>query len=317
MLAEVHQFLKQGNFVRFVKWLLILLLLAGVSATTFGYLYLYVLPTGPDRTEAKPFPVGKDSFVIDAYTHTDRKTIRVWTYKPQQWTPEYPVLFVMHGMGRNAESYLDAWSEIAEQKSMMIVAPEFDSKFYRVVTNDYQEGNLKSYFGRPNPESEWAFTVVENIFDHVNTINGLSLSGYDIFGHSAGGQFVQRMIALKPDARIRKAIAANAGSYTFLDDTVPYPYGLGSVNYNLGKSFAKQLVVLLGELDNNAEQGQLDQTDSAMKQGAHRLERGTNFFQSSQAAADKQGSDFNWSLQVVPGVGHNYKRMSEAAAELL
>lgn len=303
--------------MRFIKWLLVLLVLASVSVTALGYLYLYVLPTGPERTEARPFPDGKDSFVIDAYTHTARKTIRVWTYKPQQWTPEDPVLFVMHGMGRNAESYLDAWTEIAEQKSLMLVAPEFDSRFSRFVTNDYQEGNLKSYFGRPNPESEWAFTVVENIFDHVNAVNGLSLGGYDLFGHSAGGQFVQRMIALKPESRIRKAIAANAGSYTFLDDTVPYPYGLGSVNHNLGNSFDKQLVVLLGELDNNAEQGRLDQTERAMKQGAHRLERGTNFFQTSRTAAEKQGGDFNWSLQVVPDVGHNYKRMSEAAAKLL
>lgn len=80
----------------------------------------------------------------------------------------------------------------------MLVAPEFENKFYNVVTNDYQEGNLKSYFGWSNPESEWAFTVVENVFDHVNTVNGLSLDRYDIFGHSAGGQFVQRMVALKP-----------------------------------------------------------------------------------------------------------------------
>lgn len=158
---------------------------------------------------------------------------------------------------------------------------------------------------------------MENIFDHVNAVNGLSLGGYDIFGHSAGGQFVQRMIALKPASRIRKAIAANAGSYTFLDDTVPYPYGLGSVNHNLGYSFDRQLVVLLGELDNNAEQGRLDQTERAMKQGAHRLERGTNFFRTSRAAAEKQGGEFNWSLQVVPDVGHNYKGMSEAAAKLL
>ncbi|MBA1105750.1 hypothetical protein H0O52_27285, partial [Escherichia coli] len=79
--------------MRFIKGLLVSLLLVAVTVTVIGYFYLYVLPTGPDKTEAKPFPVGKDSFVIDAYRHTDRKTIRVWTYKPQQWTQEDPVLF--------------------------------------------------------------------------------------------------------------------------------------------------------------------------------------------------------------------------------
>ncbi|MCP4862520.1 MAG: hypothetical protein GY897_00935 [Alteromonas sp.] len=303
--------------MRVFKWLVSSVFLITVVIVAVGYLYLYVLPTGPERTEAKPFATGKDSFVINAYKHTDRKTIRVWTYKPAEWTPADPVLFVMHGMGRNAEDYLDAWTELAEQKGIMLIAPEFASKFYRVITNDYQEGNLKSYFGWQNPESEWAFTVVENVFDHVNTVNGLSLDGYLIFGHSAGGQFVQRMVAMKPQSRINKAIAANAGTYSFMEEEAPYPYGLGDVNYNLQGSFAKNLVVLLGELDNNAQQGRLDQTEMAMEQGANRLERGANFFQASKTVAGNNGFDFNWQIQVVPDVGHEYKRMSEAAAKLL
>lgn len=303
--------------MRVFKWLLSSVLLIAIVVVAAGYLYLYVLPTGPEITPAKPIPAGKDSFVINAYKHTDRKTIRVWTYKPAKWTPQNPVLFVMHGMGRNAEDYLDAWTELAEQKGMMLVAPEFASKFYRVITNDYQEGNLESYFGWENPESEWAFTVVENVFDHVNNVNRLSLDGYHIFGHSAGGQFVQRMVAMKPQSRIKTAIAANAGTYSFMDDMMPYPYGLATVHKDLQGSFAKHLVVLLGELDNNAQQGRLDQTGNAMEQGTNRLERGTNFFHSSQQVAARQGLYFNWQIQLVPDVGHEYKRMSEAAAKLL
>lgn len=303
--------------MKFIKWCFAALLIMVGGISVIGYLFLYVLPTGPERTAAEPIPVGKHSFVINAYRHTDRKTIRVWTYKPQQWTPDKPVLFVMHGMARNAESYLDAWTEIAEQKGLLLVAPQFDSKFYRVITNDYQEGNLHSYFGWQNPESEWAFTVVENIFDHLSAVNGWSVGSYDIFGHSAGGQFVQRMVMLKPDARIRTAIAANAGTYTFADKTKPYPYGLAGVQADLARAFKQQLILLLGELDNNAEQGQLDQTDRAMQQGAHRFERGSNFYQSASALATQQGVVLNWRLQPVPGVGHDFKAMSEAAASLL
>ena len=58
---------------------------------------------------------------------------------------------------------------MAEQQRLMLVAPKFDSKFYRLVTNDYQVGNLESYFGLFNPESEWAFTVIENIFLSLRT----------------------------------------------------------------------------------------------------------------------------------------------------
>lgn len=303
--------------MKIIKGMLLALGLLAATLLVVGYLYLYVLPTGPERTAAIPFPVGKHNFVIDAYSTTDRKTIRVWTYKPQQWTPDQPVLFVMHGMARNAESYLDAWTELAEQQGLLLVAPQFDSKFYRVITNDYQEGNLYSYFGWQNPESEWAFTVIENIFDHLNQVNGWSVPGYHMFGHSAGGQFVQRMVMLTPKARIRTAIAANAGTYTFADASTAYPFGLVGVQADIPAAFRKQLILLLGELDNTANQGQLDQSAQAMQQGEHRLARGNNFYQSASALASKQGLALNWQLQTVPGVGHDFKAMSVAAAKLL
>lgn len=103
--------------MKLLKWMFGLLLALVVALSLIGYLYLYVLPTGPQKTDVRPTGAGKDSFVINAYQHTERKTIRVWTYKPQQWTADGQVLFVMHGMGRNAESYLDAWSE--DRKSVV------------------------------------------------------------------------------------------------------------------------------------------------------------------------------------------------------
>ena len=282
-----------------------------------AYIYLYVLHKGPELTEIRPLDQGKDSFVVNAYKHTDRKSIRVWTYQPAHWTDGGSVLFVMHGAGRNAEDYLDAWIEIANRKSILLIAPEFGSEFKPYVTNDYQEGNLKTFFGVSNTKSEWAYTVIERIFDHINEVNNFSLDGYNIFGHSAGGQFVHRMVLLMPSARIKKAIAANAGYYTFPDLAIQFPYGLGSIEDQLKKSLSTELIVLLGELDNNANLGLFIQTDEAMAQGSHRLERGTRFFDIAQDLSIQKKYPFNWKLQVVPDVGHNYKKMSVAAAELL
>lgn len=283
----------------------------------FGYLYLYVLPKGPELTTPKPLEIGKGNFVMSSYKHTERKSIRVWTYKPDSWEPGNTVLFVMHGMARNAENYLDAWVDIAERKNILLIAPEFENEFYRVTTNDYQEGNLQTFFGVKNPESEWSYTVIENIFDYINENNDFSLDGYSMFGHSAGGQFVHRMVLLGPTNRIKKAIAANAGFYTFTDVSTDYPYGLQNINAPLEKSFSTDLTVLLGELDKSAELGKLRQTKNAMVQGGHRLERGTNFFNFAQEVSNRKKLEFNWRLQVVPNVGHNYKKMSEAASELL
>lgn len=290
--------------------LTILVLLAAL------YAYSELLPQGPERTGAAPTVSGKSSFVMNAYQGSDRRTLRVWTYLPDGWTDADPVLFVMHGMGRNAEDYLDTWTLAADSKRTLLIAPEFDNRFSRYVTRDYQEGNVKSVFGQANPEEEWAFTVIGNIVDRLNTENGWSIAAYDMFGHSAGGQFVQRMVMLKPDARIRRAIAANAGSYTFIDEAVSYPYGLKSVPHDMPKSLGTDLVILLGEQDNTATQGRLDTSSRAMAQGEHRLQRGTAFFNSAQEYAAENGLPSNWSLEIVPGVGHDYRKMSDAAASL-
>ncbi len=161
--------------------------------------------------------------------------------------------------------------------------------------------------------------VLENIFDRIKTNNQLTNSTYDIFGHSAGGQFVHRMIMLMPDSRIETAIAANAGFYTFPDENIRFPYGLKNTNMkikpDLVKAFRKKLVILLGELDNDASLGIFRKTDQAMEQGAHRLERGTNFYNATTALTSEFNLEFSWKIDTVANVGHDYKGMSKGAAE--
>ena len=48
---------------------------------------------------------------------------------------------------------------------------------------------------------------------------------YQIFGHSAGGQFVHRYVMYKPNARYDKIIASASGWYTETDLNISFPYG--------------------------------------------------------------------------------------------
>ncbi|MEL6538059.1 MAG: hypothetical protein AAFQ98_21755 [Bacteroidota bacterium] len=284
-----------------------------------GYIYLYVLPKGPDVTESTRLNTNVDSFVMYAYKDSERKSIRVWTYKPETWEDQDKIVFVMHGGGRNADDYLNAWVELAEQNNLLIIAPEFESKFAKFATNDYQEGNLFTFFGTDNPKSEWAYTVVENIFDHVKSFNQITNGHYDIFGHSAGGQFVHRMVMLMPESRVRTAIAANAGFYSLPDENLAFPYGLKrtevSVSTDIQEAHQKKLIVLLGELDNDPSLGTFRTTELAMQQGGHRLERGTRFFQANEELSQQNGWEFNWTLDTVKEVGHNYRLMSQHAID--
>lgn len=284
-----------------------------------GYIYLYILPKGPEITENIPIKDGKDSFVMYAYKQSERKSIKVWTYKSENWKNEDKIVFVMHGGGRNADDYLDAWIEIAKKNNLFIVAPEFENKFSKYTTNDYQEGNLFTFFGTKNPKEEWAYKVVENIFDHIKSVNSITNEDYDIFGHSAGGQFVHRMVMLMPESRIGTAISANSGFYSLPTENLEFPYGIKNtgidLKFDLQKSYKKRLIILLGELDNDQSLGTFRTTNLAMEQGTHRLERGTNFYNANKELKNKNNWIFNWEIDTIVNVGHNYKKMSENAIE--
>lgn len=282
-----------------------------------GYIYLYQLPKGPEISENVLIKEGKDSFVMYAYKQSERKSIKVWTFKPENWKNEDRIVFVMHGGGRNADDYLNAWVELANKNNLLIIAPEFDNKFSKYTTNDYQEGNLYSFFGAKNPKSEWAYTVVENIFDHIKSVNNITNRQYDIFGHSAGGQFVHRMVMFMPESRIGTAIAANSGFYSLPNENLVFPYGIKNIETDLQKSYKKRLIVLLGELDNNPSLGTFRTTDLAMEQGAHRLERGTNFYSFNKDLKNRNNWTFNWKIDTIKNVGHDYKKMSESAIKYL
>ena len=291
-----------------------------IALPAAAYAYLYVLPKGPELTAPTATPVGKASFVPRPHDGAQHRRSRVWTYKPANWQAGGDVLFVMHGMSRNAEEYFDTWVETADSKSMLLIAPEFDNPFYRYVTNDYQDGNLFSALGFANPPSEWAYAAIERIVDHLNAANGWSITGYDMFGHSAGGQFVQKMAMLAPKSRMRTGIAANAGSYTFPDREIAFPYGLKGVDaaaIDLARSFGRNVIILLGEKDDDANQGVLDESQPAMRQGPHRLARGQNLFETARTTAAAHGLRFEWRLKIVPGVGHENQKMAAAAADLL
>ena len=69
----------------------------------------------------------------------------------------------------------------------------------------------------------WAFTAIERMYSVIKTAAHLNTSGFSIFGHSAGAQFVHRYVAFvrsslgkcKGEAwQLEHAVAANAGSYT-------------------------------------------------------------------------------------------------------
>jgi pimeloyl-ACP methyl ester carboxylesterase len=242
--------------------------------------------------------------------------MNVFYHAPAEVTSETDVWFVIHGAGRNGAGYRDAWIEHVQDDNVLLLVPEFSRDDFP-GSRSYNLGDVRDADGGFRSEEEWTFSVVERLFDHVRAKLGLEVTGYLIYGHSAGSQFVHRMILLRSGTRARAVYLANAGWYTLPNRAVEFPFGLGGTpvtDERLREVFQLPVVVLLGDQDTDPEHRQLSRTEGAMAQGPHRFARGRHFFETAREAAEALEVPFEWSMEVVEGVAHSNAGMARAAA---
>ena len=263
---------------------------------------------------------GTSSFTFSDYAPLSAKPIEVFYHiPPGNDLASSPILFVFSGNNRNASEYRDAWISLANQYNILIFAPEFSS-FYYPGSEQYMEGNVFDSNGQLNPENIWTFSIVEPLFEYIKNSTGNTSEKFDLFGHSAGAQFVHRYVIFKNSSSISRAVASNSGWYTVPDSLIDYPYGIGNTLFSDADKelfFSKKLIVHLGENDNNPNDPSLRKTPEANAQGAHRLARGNHFFSKSEQLCNSHSFYYNWEKIQEPNIGHNYILMSEKAAEIL
>jgi hypothetical protein len=243
--------------------------------------------------------------------------MRVFAYFPEAVQTGEPtnVLFVMHGVNRNAEETfrriatprrhsapLDAHALLPEKYNFVLLVPEFSKELFP-GRNAYNFGNvfqvrplqamlprhrtrslraaalahaqacLRAHAwafvplqgedpSRPNPREVWSFSVIERMFGAIKSVGKLNAAGYVLFGHSAGAQFVHRLLAFASRAsangteqgHLLRAVAANAGSYTLPTFEERFPFGFGGLEAlfsqeDLSAFVSAPLTVLLGQED--------------------------------------------------------------------
>ena len=239
-------------------------------------------------------------------------------YLPEGLAADTPVVIVMHGASRDADRYFHDWREVADEYNLIVVVPAFSAADFP-KSAAYNLGNRVAADGQAIPQERWSFAAIEPLFDEVVARIGGAQTGYSLYGHSAGSQFVHRFLYYMPQARVHRAIAANAGWYTVPEFGIEYPYGLehaGVSEEQLKVALARRLVLLLGDADIDTNASKLRKTPEAELQGANRFMRGHTMFRVASAKARELETDFNWSLQVVPGAGHVNAQMTPAAAKL-
>jgi poly(3-hydroxybutyrate) depolymerase len=260
-----------------------------------------------------PVPSGKWSWVFTDKQGQSNRPIKVYTYRPRACDSTCPMWIVLHGTGRNASGMRDTWVDLADRYKFLVVAPEFSQKEWPRAALY----NLGDVAGNDNPE-KWTYAAIDHLFEEMSD----GQADYRLFGHSAGGQFVHRMMLLRPQSKASLYVAGNPGWYLVPEwrkekIDVAYPYSLvgskageAQVREALGKKF----ILLVGEKDSDPDDEQLNNTDGAKKQGANRVERGENFIKAATRVAGELGIPFTWQFVEVPETAHDATAISNAAA---
>ncbi|UQS13929.1 alpha/beta hydrolase [Pseudomonas sp. HS6] len=252
------------------------------------------------------------------------------------------VLIVIHGKLRNAETYRKSGESAAElagqTANTLVIAPQFlnesDVALYSLPAsvlrwkgNEWMGGGLST---GPNALSSYA--ALDEIIGRLSDRKQFpDVKQIVIFGHSGGGQVVQRYAllaqeqpALKTEGIRLRYVVANPSSYAYFNEQRPvafdhaqcpgfnrWKYGLidppiysgGQTPAQLESRYVKREVIyLLGQQDTDPQHPALDKSCAAKAQGAYRLERGKLFF---GYLLRRHPEGVNQRLVEVPGVGHN------------
>lgn len=272
--------------------------------------------TGIAQLPAVLAAAGVTRFVVDDWGGAP---IPVWLLRPATAKADAPVLFVMHGVGRDADRYVAEWVDIATAEGLVIVVPEYTRAAFPGTAN-YNFGAVFDAAGKLRPRAQWSYSAIDAIFDRVVARAGLTARSYVLFGHSAGAQFVHRYVLLGGGAKMARAISANSGSYTWPTGPNRWPFGVAGLPDGLwqpARAFGAPMLIMQGTADNDPDYPSLPRQPEAMAQGPHRLARGKAFYAAAQDAAKQAGVRFGWSCALVPDVGHDNGGMAPYAIRLL
>ena len=246
------------------------------------------------------------------------KTVDIYYHIPAGDIRTMPVQIVMHGMNRDGDRYRDEWIEFSDQYGFVLLVPRMtDEEFPEEA---YQQGNVMDASGKFLPQADMTFPIISEVFHFFKDHSLSKASKFNIYGHSAGSQFVHRYLLFNDTPEVDRAVAANAGWYTFPTDTAVYPYGIGESAETIGTDvnafYGKRLIVLLGDAD-TLRSAALRKTPEADAQGRNRFERGNRFYEYCRDDAAARGVPFNWEIAYVKGSGHSDAKMSPEAVRLL
>lgn len=217
------------------------------------------------------------------------------------------VLVLVHGISRNADEIITAFSAYGDRYKVILVAPLFDEKRF----SDFQRLGRRGRGAR-------ADLALRRILDDVAKLVQVPTDTVYMYGNSGGGQFVHRYAMAYPDQVIRYAISGT-GWYSAPDLSHRFPYGfkatkaLPGVRFDLEGFLRVPACVLVGEEDTERDHSLNKSARIEETQGHTRVERAKWWFSAVTAAARWRGFDTEFSLHILPVAGHDFTEMEGRA----
>lgn len=263
---------------------------------------------------------GEGMFVFHDPVNSEIKPVEVHYCIPENVNVEdCPIIFVFQGNDRDYTYLLDAWGKVARERHFMVFIPQFPMKDFPLYL--YQEVGAmnKDHTQVTSPEKTTA-SMVDRLFEYVKGHVKTHRNDYEIYGHSAGGQFVQRFMLTHDSPYVSRAVVGSPGWYTFPDTTLNYSYGIKNLptidSLALKRWLAKDIVIQTAECD-TVREWFLRKTPEADAQGRDRLERGLRFYDYCRQLAVSHHWPFRWREKTVPGIGHESVPMGMDALDML
>ena len=283
-----------------------------------------VLPSNPTTPTDSVKLTGTGVLTLKSFQPFSAKNIKLFYHIPKQATNQSPILIAIHGAERDGNYTRNTFLSQANSLGFIVIAPEF-SEIDFPGGDGFNLGNVFVDGDNPSPstlntEEEWLFSAIDPIFEFMKTAIGSDVANFDLFGHSAGGQFVHRFIEFKPTSKVNRTVSAASGWYTVPDNNIVFPYGFDkspAADNDLSALFAKKLYIIVGDKDNNPDDAGLRHNAFADAQGDDRLERAQYFYSRCNEIASASSIAYNWIYQSIPNTGHDLSATSTSAVNIL
>lgn len=222
-------------------------------------------------------------------------------YLPANVSPTTPVFVTVHGISRNAREHAECFAPFAERHGVVLVAPRFGRKRFP----RYQRL-------APDARGHAPDAQLDAIVGDVRRLLGLPDRPIHLFGFSGGGQFAHRYAIVHP-ARVACVVVGAAGWYTFPDQGVRYPRGLGepaggALQIATPDFLRIPMAVVVGSEDTVRDAALNLSPRIDRQQGVDRRERGWRWVAAMRHAARERGLATPYGYSVLPGVGHDFTR---------